>query len=232
MVFGCGLGPLDTKKYLKSVKNILKLADEIKLRDKNSVSWAKKLIPNKTIEHISDPAYKYVKSTAQRLNHLKAKPILACFLRQWSKDYKGDLSTEAFFEVKDKFEMKLAAEIKSICKSKSIKPIFYSMHNFVIGGDDREFYRYFTKKYFEGEEFTIIYKLATVETTIKAMKEAAFCLTMRFHSVLFAHTLEVPFFAIDYTNGGKIENFLNDNNAISKMRRISDFVNSDNMILV
>jgi polysaccharide pyruvyl transferase WcaK-like protein len=40
------------------------------------------------------------------------------------------------------------------------------------------------------------------------MYHAEFNLCMRFHSVLFAETLGVPYLAVDYTNGGKIKAFL------------------------
>jgi polysaccharide pyruvyl transferase WcaK-like protein len=40
------------------------------------------------------------------------------------------------------------------------------------------------------------------------MSESPFSICMRFHSVLFAQTLGVPYVAIDYTGGGKIKGFL------------------------
>ena len=45
---------------------------------------------------------------------------------------------------------------------------------------------------------------------LAAMARSPFSIRMRFHSVLFADTLGVPFLAVDYTGGGKIRGFLDD----------------------
>ena len=49
------------------------------------------------------------------------------------------------------------------------------------------------------------------------MHHAEFNLCMRFHSVLFAETLGVPYLAIDYTNGGKIKAFLEAKNKLNRL---------------
>ena len=36
---------------------------------------------------------------------------------------------------------------------------------------------------------------------------------MRYHSTVFAHTINAKFFSIDYTNGGKVSSFMNDINS-------------------
>jgi hypothetical protein len=45
---------------------------------------------------------------------------------------------------------------------------------------------------------------------------------MRFHSVLFAETLDVPFTAIDYTNGGKIQAYLRRRRRTERLIQIED----------
>jgi hypothetical protein len=57
------------------------------------------------------------------------------------------------------------------------------------------------------------------------MLEASYCLTMRFHSTLFAHTLQVPFTAIDYTDGGKVYRYLADRSATDHLVTISQIIN-------
>ena len=47
---------------------------------------------------------------------------------------------------------------------------------------------------------------------------------MRFHSVVFAHTLETDFTGFDYTNGGKIHNYLTDNNALQNLLSIENLI--------
>jgi polysaccharide pyruvyl transferase WcaK-like protein len=55
------------------------------------------------------------------------------------------------------------------------------------------------------------------------MKKSKLNICMRFHSVLFAHTLNTDFIAIDYTMGGKIHAFLKDNNVLEKERTVESF---------
>ena len=91
------------------------------------------------------------------------------------------------------------------------------MHSFVVGNDDRDFYRRFLKKYFSNDTYYLHKQNATIETTVHAMKSASVNLCMRFHSVLFASTLKTNFLAIDYTNGGKISGFLTDTSESDRM---------------
>jgi glycosyltransferase involved in cell wall biosynthesis len=50
---------------------------------------------------------------------------------------------------------------------------------------------------------------------------------MRFHSVLFAEKLNIPFIAIDYTGGGKIKGFLKDQNKLNLMFDRTDLSNKN-----
>ncbi len=101
------------------------------------------------------------------------------------------------------------------------------MHNFVVGGDDRDFYRKLIMDHFADDECIFDKGLSTVASVVKAMKEAKMSLVMRYHAVLFAHTIDVPFKAIDYTNGGKIKGFLSDNNSLDKMITVDEVMESN-----
>ena len=219
VVFGCGLGPLKKPAYIKAVRQILVLSDEIKLRDSKSVEYAISTlgINRNDIINSGDSAAGYILSIAKNYEHIEKKPVLACFLREWSTEYKGDLSNEEFFSTRDKFEENIAATIKHICNLHNLTPSFYSMHSFVVGNDDRDFYRRFLKKYFSNDTYYLHKQNATIETTVHAMKSASVNLCMRFHSVLFASTLKTNFLAIDYTNGGKISGFLTDTSESDRM---------------
>jgi MoaA/NifB/PqqE/SkfB family radical SAM enzyme/polysaccharide pyruvyl transferase WcaK-like protein len=217
VVFGCGLGPLHSEKYIDAVKQILLLSDEVKLRDNKSVLYAQELTGRQDIVNSGDGAYAYVSKLDKQITVTEQKPVLACFLREWSTEYKGTLSETEFFEIRDKFEANIAFLIKQFCKENGVKPAFYPMHTFTVGGDDREFYRRFIKKHFDGKDYFFYNKNAQVRTTIEAMKTAKYNLCMRFHSVLFAHTLRTNFMAIDYTQGGKIHNFLSDNQDLDRL---------------
>lgn len=232
VVFGCGIGPLDEEKHVNMVKDILTDATEIKLRDYKSIEWGKELSGRDDITYYGDPAYRYVKKLKDVIQVGEKKPVLACFLRDWSTEYKGSMTIEEYELTKVNFEKNIAEQIKQLCDEFGLVPHFYCMHTFIIGGDDRVFYRKFVKEHFQGREYHIENQPATVDLTVRAMKSASINLCMRFHSVLFAHTLDTNFIAIDYTNGGKITGFMTDNKQLDRMLPLKDIADKKAKTLI
>lgn len=227
IVWGCGLGPLTQSKYLEATKRILLLASEIKLRDSASVNWAQKLTSRTDIVVIDDPAKEYVLSRRLVLsrNIKPSSDILACFLRNWPRQYAAAYALEEYVQTKNKFESNLAERLVAACREYNLKPVFYAMHSFVVGNDDREFNRNFISNYLSDLNVDYEAKPVSVDEIIDAMLGAKFSICMRFHSVLFAHTLRIKFLAIDYTSGGKIKGFLADNNSLHRRVAIQDLAN-------
>jgi len=228
VIYGSGLGPLTKSKYIDTAKEILKLANEIKLRDEKSVKIARDWAgEKKEIICTGDPAKKYLK--VLKFDNPNKENILRCFLRDWTSEYAKNMSKDEFLEQKTRFEISLSNFIKQKASELKVEMIILeSMHNFVIGNDDRDFAHYFIKKYFMNSLIPIIYnkKLSTVDSIVLSMKQSVHNIVMRFHSVLFADTLETEYTAIDYTLGGKIENYLIDNNKLTNMIRINDLIDN------
>lgn len=221
-VFGCGIGPLKYDKFSKTVKKIFELTDEVKLRDRKSISIYNSYQFKNEAQLFGDPAIGYIQNCNKDINVEKEK-ILSCYLREWTFEYFiGD--QEAFEREKVKFENGIASLIKEQADKLNVEKIeFHHMHNFVIGNDDRDFSRYFAQKYFYNDKRVYINKkLSTVDSIISSMKKSELNICMRFHSVVFAHTLNVDFIAIDYTMGGKIHSFLKDNNVLEKERTVEE----------
>lgn len=223
IVYGCGIGPLNNYQYSEAVKKILSLADIIMLRDRKSVEIAKLWCKNPNIILSGDPAQKYVESfkISKQKKSKDSRIIIRCFLREWTHEYsKNNLSHEDFKIIKTEFERNIANYIiKSIEKYNADEVIFESMHTFIVGGDDRDFARYFIAEYLQNLSCKILFnrKLSTIESITNSMQNSCLNICMRFHSVLFANTLETNFVAIDYTLGGKIFNYLKDNNKLNKL---------------
>ena len=222
VIWGCGIGPINTERGKKAMCEILELADEITLRDNASADYAQKLIGLDNIQVIDDPAVAYIRSHYERHRGSKNNSILACFLREITAEYANKMQYDEFIGYRSKFEKALADNIKKLCREHKLKPIFYSMHNFIVGGDDRDFNYRFVNEYFGGLDNEVYPKLTSIDVVTTAMREAELCLCMRFHSVAFADTLEAPYIAIDYTRGGKIEAFLSDNGKTSRMVSMDD----------
>ncbi len=230
-VYGCGIGPLYTEDKKQAVKEILEFANEVNLRDEASVIYAKKIgISELNLHNIGDPAVQFIKK--YKLNDIKPKKgKLACFLREITYEYRGNKSPEEFDVFKRNFEERLAQNIIYLIKKENLIPHFYAMHNFVIGNDDRDFNLSFAERYLQGYEYYIERKLSTIESISQNMQSAEYNLCMRFHSVLFANILQVPYIAIDYTGGGKIFQLLKEKNEMEKIVSLQEIESNGERVL-
>jgi|GEM_PF-516649 len=226
VIRGCGIGPVFSEKAEKAVCDILQLADEITLRDKASADWVAARINREDIHVTEDPAIPYIHRNYKKTDNVTKNNQLACFLRELTTEYENERTHEEFVEYRKNFEEALARNIKQLCEKEGLIPHFYSMHNFVIGNDDRDFYYRFAGEYFEEGTYVIDNKLTSIEKVTNAMNSAALCLCMRFHSVAFADTLDVPYIAIDYTDGWKNKAFLEERGKLEFMVGISDLIAS------
>ena len=222
VIFGCGLGPLDKTEHIAWAKRLLEISSQIKLRDQASIAWAKQHCPEAQTEYSGCPAKNHIQSLIPAKQETAKKPILACFLRDWSKEYQGQLDDASFQNIKQEFEQRLAQEIKDLAANFQLEIHFYCMHTFVVGGDDRIFYRRFIQNHFSEQKVYLETAPSSVEQIVRAMQQASLCLCMRFHSVLFAHTLNARFLALDYTQGGKIRGYLQDHQALQHMVSLQD----------
>lgn len=225
-VFGCGLGPINNETYKKAIHKILKLADEIKLRDTSSQNYALKNFNISNTEMIGDPAKIYLQSFLDQ-EKPKKKKTLSLYLRDWEYLYaKGNMSESVFTKTKEQFESALANLIKKKADELEVEKIaFNHMHNFVLGGDDRDFSRRFIKTYFS-KDSRVSYekKLSTVDSIVTSMQSSELNICMRFHSVLFAETLNTNFLAVDYTMGGKIAAYIFENSESKNLLTINQLI--------
>jgi len=222
-IFGCGIGPLYTDEKKNAVKEILTLADTIELRDKKSKELALEMYPLCDISVIPDPSVKVI--SEQKIISTKKNSILACYFRELTLEYRSNMTTDIFLEFKEQFEKALAENVRLLCTKHNLIPHFYSMHNFVVGNDDRDFNYRFAKTLSDINPY-VENKLSTVENIAIAMQNSIFNLCMRFHSVVFAYTLGVPFVAIDYTSGGKIHSFMDDHNMLNMLINMNEMLTS------
>lgn len=223
-IYGCGIGPLDRGiKYQNAVKQILLLADKIELRDTDSVIMANILSGRTDIANTGDPAVYFVNRWLQQhqLESHKSE-YLNLYLRDWPSQYQGQLTNEQYSNIKSTFEHQLGKWIVVICSKLKLRPRLLSMHHYCIGDDDREFNTRFAAEFLQDLNPIIEIKPFTVFQLLESMLQAHLMICMRYHSVLFANTLERHYVAIDYTNGGKICGYLKDQNKLDKLMSISD----------
>lgn len=231
IIYGCGLGPLNSDKHISAVKDLLSLSDEIKVRDHKSAKLASEWMSGlEGVEMIGDPAKRYISKfkcrNVESDSDIKPK-ILTCFLRELTYEYIKNMDHGDFLSYRTNFEEHLATFIKNKAEENNVTEIYLDhMHNFVWGNDDRDFSRRFIKSYFQDYSIPISYnkKLSTIESVVSSMQNSHLNICMRFHSVVFAHTLDTNFIAVDYTKGGKILNFLTDNESLDKIISLDDVI--------
>jgi len=233
-VYGCGLGPINQEKYKKVIQKILKLSNEIKLRDLNSQEYALKHFNISNTEMIGDPAKSYLTKYSKQTKP-NAEKLLSLYLRDWEYLYaKGSMSETEFVSTKKNFEDALANLIKKKADELKVnKIVFNHMHNFVLGGDDRDFSRRFIKTYFPNDSrVSYDQKLSTVDSIVESMQKSELNICMRFHSVLFAETLKTIFLAVDYTMGGKIASYISENSEPKNLLTINQLIEAYNEVTI
>lgn len=214
----CGVGPLETDFYEEVVAELLRLSNHVQLRDKESVEWAH---DRANVEHAkpdNDPAVEFVCHAKQpgtlsttTLPQQTDTPPIACFLRDWPINYRGDRTPEEFAEAHISFDKGLAKFVSSISQKLDAPVQLLPMHTFFEGGDDRIFGRKLRASIKEVDSSLPVFvpnEHVDPWQIVASMQTAQLCVCMRFHSVVFASMLERPFWAIDYTNNGKITAFL------------------------
>ncbi len=220
-VVGCGLGPLNVETYKRAVKEILRLSDYIELRDSKSGKYANTESLVSDVLVTKDPAVDFVRyylgGEGRQNSCSKKSNVIACYLRDWDQTYAKGYTDAEFQAIKAKFECDVAKEIAEAAAAMGWDICLYPMHTFYIGGDDRIFNRKFAKilesRLLELDaDVSVMVANAPISPVeiLSSMQASKFNICMRFHSVLFADQLDVPYIAIDYTNGGKIEAYLTD----------------------
>ena len=217
---GCGIGPISSPLHEQVVADLVRLASHVTLRDAAAVEWCRTHAPSARPEVIEDPAADFVRAAASGILQPPSAEYfsrdvvgppgeIACFLREWPAEYRGAVALDAFPALKANFERELCVFLVSLADNSQARVRLLPMNCYCEGGDDRLFARQMCKQAAMADTgFASPALPASPWEIIAAMQQARLCICMRYHSVVFAHSLGVPFIAVDYTNGGKIGHFL------------------------
>jgi polysaccharide pyruvyl transferase WcaK-like protein/MoaA/NifB/PqqE/SkfB family radical SAM enzyme len=202
MVEGCGIGPLNVEEYRHNVTYVARLASKLSVRDRASKDLLKSFGIHKEIIVRDDPSRTFVRSTNIRHTGTQ-KDVIRCFLRELTQEYPQAILPEAATHGIVQF----LTNLLDWYPNHHIE--LWPMHYFPVGNDDRAYARRLAAAV-NSNRLTIEYRPRLPEEILQAMATADFNICMRFHSVVFASTIEAPFAAIDYTAGGKVHNYLTD----------------------
>jgi polysaccharide pyruvyl transferase WcaK-like protein/MoaA/NifB/PqqE/SkfB family radical SAM enzyme len=206
---GCGIGPLNHEAWRRNVTWIARLASRIAVRDRGSADLLRSMGIRAPITVRPDPSITYLKQLEVSRGTRSGPPIIRCFLRELTHEYPQATSIADSSAALESFLRRLLAWYPEA----SIE--LWAMHYFHVGNDDRDFARRLCERIGDARLRWEARPRAADEIA-QAMIDADLCVCMRFHSVVFAATLGAPFFAIDYTAGGKIHGFLADHGLLAQ----------------
>ena len=202
-VIGCGLGPLFSPFYARSVGRILGSADRILLRDEGSLQAAKGLIgADRDIRVAADPAL-YFYSGYKPAAPAEGNSV-GFALRKVQRKYIA--SPRGFERLEEGFDRAMREFIRNTGQGAEVS--FLAMSTYFRGYDDREYYL----KLLAGDpdlRARIVLESLTLDGTIERFAGMQYMIAMRYHSIIFSIITEVPFLAIMYDLGkGKIGNLV------------------------
>lgn len=204
-IVGCGLGPLYRKQYKNTARDILRYSDLTIFRDKNSVDTAMELLKDNHLQlyYSHDPAI--LASYHYRLNEYKAQNsttnnYIAVNIREFqnigfrSDEYLGENKIIELMEIISK-------------QYETVKLV--PMHTFGIGGDDR-YYLTKLKYQTQSKNIEVIHEPMNLFELFDVYSNAAACIGMRYHSIVFQTLLNGNNYILDYTDkkNGKIGSFI------------------------
>lgn len=205
MIFGCGVGPMHKKRFVRSLKRILNHSDEIILRDSLSLDYLKSLYGNIPwdVQIGIDPA---VQAALDFLAHYRqpeeVAPYIAVNFRKFPILYGNE-------DLNKKIDNTLKDILVKIDEQFEMPIELIPMHYFHVGDDDREILTVFKFKC-DSKKIEVQNVPLSLEETFIKFHNAQFCLGMRFHSVLFQTLVNRKNYVLDYTEKsvGKISGFI------------------------
>ena len=133
-------------------------------------------------------------------------------MRDLSDDYLQEFEEPKRENIKVNFIQNLADLIRETATRHGWKVRLLAMHHFHVGDDDRYFNASLAEDYLHDLDVEVVWEPYSLKEILQSMQDAACCICMRYHSIVFAHHLSRKYIAVDYTNGGKIESFIQEKN--------------------
>lgn len=211
IVFGCGVGPIHSKRVENNARRVLELTSAGFVRDKESLEYADKLFPTHCLKYACDPAIAFVNrwriNNSQRLlakeesNLIKVATLVRANTQEFSEVNSAKLLIKNNMDSAFKFS-KVLARMKTLY---DVKIWLLHMNAPWIGGDDRIFNRSLQQSDIMLSDVTNIRKYLTLEEHISLLAQMDFSIAMRYHGHVFSIALGIPFISVDYTGkSGKV----------------------------
>jgi polysaccharide pyruvyl transferase WcaK-like protein/MoaA/NifB/PqqE/SkfB family radical SAM enzyme len=212
IIFGCGVGPLRTKRLRDIVGGLLRLTTAGFLRDRESWEFAQKLGGSASLGCACDPAIGFLSRLAPSqpdVDQVDAQPTLASLLRANTHEYVDDLSSAELSNANSDLARRMAEVLESASARLKAKVCLLPMHSLPVGGDDRIFNRSVAQAFRATDAPGLNRDYLTLNQLLSQIRSADLAVAMRYHGHLFCLALGIPFLSIDYTGqNGKVSSLL------------------------
>ncbi len=200
---GCGYGPFNQKAYKKCFVDIIGFSDAVIMRSENCKKQTEQLIsqkyPEKEIYCSLDPAIISVLDYKEKCSGSNTSND-EWVINVRDLDYVYDNDVVYYPEIKQ--------AVETFAKNVS-KLTLVPMHTFMIGGDDRYIQNNIARD-LKNENVMVVQKPLSLKEMYDKVSNAAGCVGMRYHSIVFQTFLNGNNYILDYTDSktGKIKAFL------------------------
>ncbi len=203
-VIGCGFGPLYKKSYQKSAAHIIDMSDITVLRDEISVKEYERF-SHKAHECLFavDPSVFCLSFYKKKNLAIEEERHIIASLRSFPQEYKIHKNIDVAC-----VNNRISELLSKLTENLSVPVLLYPMHYFKIGDDDRYFLN--ELKFSGAYSYDVQNMPLTLEETMRLVLSSAYCIGMRFHSVVFQTVLNGQNYIFDYTDPdtGKIGGFI------------------------
>ena len=199
MIYGCGVGPVRSSKDARWIYKVLRLADQIHLRDHVSAEAATRLGALKQpLVVTADPVmnFKYPRPAAMVGNPAELR--IGISIRSLPRSYYSAEHTEKTLEqVRQEYQDCFVQAIDHLCGRGNVHVclIPMQMHS---GDDDRVLLRAIRDQVRAPHRIEIIENYSSPAELIQHFDCFDFFIGMRFHSIVFSYVSGTPAVGIDY----------------------------------
>ncbi len=212
IIYGAGVGPVVENDNLPNLITLIENSDHIVNRDAKSAGLSVRYASMTEVEHACDPAMIWFRDKYRSdLEKSRLNKVTFALREIPFSQYHSEKDENLKVQINKKFEHEVRDLIQKIKGEDGSEVELFCMNKLAIGDDDRLFYaKLLNLDRQNNEGINMDIRHGSVNEYIKHFYNSKVAVCMRYHSVCLALATKTPFIAIDYTNGGKTKNLLND----------------------
>ncbi|MGM7683415.1 polysaccharide pyruvyl transferase family protein [Cytobacillus sp. Hm23] len=197
IVYGCGVGPLNTSIGRLFIRLLTRAADSVSVRDPQSKELLRKIGVKKDIDVIGDPAFSITPERTHKSSE-KVKKIGVTSLPYYNLKYWPEANDEKY----EMYVNGMAQNLDALIKEKGVDITFFSTKFPQDVWMTQEIYNRMKYK----DHATVIDEHLQPHQLINICAEQDVVIGTRLHSIIFSYLVETPSIGVAYHH--KVEHFM------------------------